>query len=184
MPEAPDLWSALLASGAAVASEEEYEHGYEREVRGDLRKYLAFGVGDEMYGLPIEVIEEIIKPLPTTPVPRTAAFVLGIANVRGNVMPVIDLAARLKLRAGERERSARVLVVRSDGERYGVLVDSVHDVRAIAPESLEEAPTTIGGKGDFVAALARVSGQLLIVLRLPVVVEPSSFLRLAPGGAG
>ncbi|HRI11242.1 MAG TPA: chemotaxis protein CheW, partial [Nannocystaceae bacterium] len=85
-----DLWQALLRSGESVATDEDYEHGYkQREVRRDLRHYVAFKVGNETYGLPIAEIEEITKVFPTTYVPRTAEFLLGIGNVRGRIIPVV-----------------------------------------------------------------------------------------------
>ena len=67
-----DLWNALARSGEAVATEEDYEHGYKREVRCDRRQYVAFRVSGESYGLSIDQISEISKVFETTPVPRTA----------------------------------------------------------------------------------------------------------------
>ena len=113
--EGDDLWQALARSGEQVATDEDYEHGYkQREVRRDLRHYVSFRVGDEIYGLAIGEIEEITKQFPTTFVPRTADFLLGIGNVRGRIIPVVELARRLGLRSSGYDRAARVLIVTLD----------------------------------------------------------------------
>ena len=107
------MWQALLAvTGDQVATEADYEHGYKREMRSDLLRYVTFDVQGEIYGLPIEQIVEISTAFPTTPVPRTSSFVIGIGNMRGSVMPVIDLARRLNLGSVNYSRETRVLIVR------------------------------------------------------------------------
>ena len=175
--EPQDLWQALLRGGESVATEEEYEHGYQREVRQDLRQYVAFRVGDEIYGLPIQEIEEISKVFPTTPVPRTAAFVIGIGNVRGNIIPIIDLRIRLRLHSQELGRSARILIVKRESELYGLVVDEVLYVVPIAPESLEDAPGAISGaRAEFIAALARHEGDLMIILQIDALLDPDDFI--------
>jgi purine-binding chemotaxis protein CheW len=175
--EREDLWQALLRTGESVASESEYEHGYRREIRTDLRRYVTFTVADEIYGLPIEQIVEIATRFETTMVPRTAAFVLGVGNVRGQVMPIIDLPARLALGRARDDRSTRVLIVRHQNEAHGLVVDRVLDVVSMAPEELEDAPGGIGAtRADFIAALGRHEGQLVIVLDLDTVLDEYEFI--------
>jgi purine-binding chemotaxis protein CheW len=175
--EEGDIWQALLVGGEGVATEEDYEHGYAREVRGDLQQYVVFSVSGERYGVTIGQIGEISKPLDTTPIPRTAQFVLGIGNVRGVVIPILDLARRLRLAAMPQTRETRVLIVRQDGEHYGLVVDRVYGVAQIAPEDLEETPGALPGqRADFIHALARSDGQLVIVLDLAALLTPSDFL--------
>ncbi len=177
-----DLWQALARAGEPVASEEDYEHGYSREVRQDLRRCLAFRVGDELYGLSIDVLSEITKPLPTTPVPRAADFVLGIGNVRGVVIPVVDLARRLRLSPRPVGPRSRVLIVRSENDYYGLLVDEVRDVVPIPPEVFEPPPGALaGGRASFIAALARVGNDIMVVLDLPSLLEPRDFVARAVG---
>jgi purine-binding chemotaxis protein CheW len=176
--ESEDLWDALARSGESIATEEDYEHGYSREVRQDLRRCLAFRSGGELYGLPIAELAEISKPLPTTPVPRTTDFVIGIGNVRGVVIPVVDLAKRLRLPVKPVGPTSRVLIVRTSGESYGLLVDEVHDVLSIAPEAFEPPPGALSGtRAGFIAALARLGGEILIVLDLATLLHPDDFVR-------
>jgi purine-binding chemotaxis protein CheW len=180
-PRSDDLWNALVRVGEPLATEEDYEHGYAREVRQDLQRYLAFRVSGETYGLPIAELGEITKPFETTPVPRTADFVIGIGNVRGSVIPIVDLAKRLRLPPQPLTGLARVLIVHTANEPYGLLVDQVREVVQIAPEALEAPPGAIAGaRGAFIAALARHAGEIVIVLDLVTLLEPRDFVRTAP----
>ncbi|MCX4245790.1 chemotaxis protein CheW [Paraliomyxa miuraensis] len=175
--ESNDLWGSL-AGGETMATEEDYEHGYKREVRQDLEQYVAFKVSGECYGLSISQISEISKVFDTTPVPRTSDFVIGIGNVRGSVIPIIDLALRLRLRPRPLSRDARILIVRHEDELYGLRVDEVLYVVTIAPEELEEAPGAIAGaRGEYIKALTRLDDDILIVLELSTVLVARDFVR-------
>lgn len=175
--ESTDLWNSL-AVGDTLATEEDYEHGYKREVRRDLEQYVAFEVAGEKYAVPIAQINEISKVFDTTPVPRTSDFVIGIGNVRGSVIPIIDLAKRLRLRPRPLTRYARVLIVRHENELYGLQVDMVRDVVTIAPEDLEEAPGAIAGsRGEYIRALTRLDNDILIVLELSTVLAARDFVK-------
>lgn len=183
--DAEDLWQSLSRSGEALATEEDYEHGYSREVRQDLRRCLTFRCGGELYGLSIHDLAEITKPMSTTPVPRTADFVVGIGNVRGTVIPMVDLARRLRLVARRAGTSTRVLIVNHGGELYGLVVDGVHDVVPIPPEAFEPPPGALGGaRAGFIAALARHGEEILIILDLAVVLDPRDFVRGDAGPRG
>ena len=176
-----DLWQALLRSGESVATDEDYEHGYKREVRQDLQQYVTFRVSGEVYGLAIHEIEEISKVFQTTHVPRTADFLLGIGNVRGRIMPVVDLARRLRLRPTERGRSARVLIVQLNDEPYGLVVDEVMGVIRIPPESMEEKPGGLTGqRAEYIRGLGRDGHDIVIILALPALLDAKDFVKLGP----
>jgi purine-binding chemotaxis protein CheW len=182
--ERSDLWSALLATGHDPVTDADYEHGYRREIRSDLRPYVTFAIGREQYGIPIEYIVEISKPFDTTLVPRTPDFVLGIGNVRGTVMPVIDLPQRLKLGSVSWSRESRILIVRSEGETYGLAVDRVFDVIPIAPENLEDAPGGIGSaRAEFIYAIGRVAKRLIIVVDLASTLDITPLIAAHAGNA-
>ena len=198
--EREDLWTALLRSGEALATDEDYEHGYKRDVPQDLQQYVTFRVAGEIYGLPIHEIEEISKVFATTHVPRTADFLIGIGNVRGRIMPVVDLARRLRLRSVERGRSARVLIVQHNDEPYGLVVDAVIDVTRIPPDKIEEKPGGITGpRAEYIRGLGRRKGSslrqpggdarasaaaedIVIILNLVTLLDPGAFVRVGAGG--
>ncbi|EDM78299.1 purine-binding chemotaxis protein (cheW) [Plesiocystis pacifica SIR-1] len=173
-----DLWQALGAiTGEQVATEADYEHGYKREMRSDLLRYVTFMISGEIYGLPIEQIVEISTVFPTTPVPRTSEFVIGIGNMRGSVMPVIDLGVRLNLGAVERKRETRVLIVRHQDEPHGIVVERVLEVISLPPEDMESTPGGIGStRADFILGLGRHRRRLIIILDLGTVLAERDFL--------
>ena len=174
-----EMWQALLAvTGDQVATEADYEHGYKREMRSDLLRYVTFDVQGEIYGLPIEQIVEISTAFPTTPVPRTSSFVIGIGNMRGSVMPVIDLARRLNLGSVNYSRETRVLIVRLGDDQHGIVVDRVREVISLPPEDMENTPGGIGStRADFILGLGRHRGRLIIILDLGTVLAERDFLQ-------
>lgn len=188
--EREDMWQALLRSGETLATDEDYEHGYKRDVPQDLQQYVSFRVSGEIYGLPIHEIEEISKVFATTHVPRTAEFLLGIGNVRGRIMPVVDLARRLRLRVAERGRAARVLIVQYHDEPYGLVVDAVLDVIRIPPNKIEDKPGGItGARAEYIRGLGRTSDDekaaIVIILNLATLLDAKDFvLRGAFGSHG
>lgn len=173
-----ELWQALLAvTGDQVATEADYEHGYKREMRSDLLRYVTFEIQGEIYGLPIEQIVEISTVFPTTPVPRTNDFVIGIGNMRGSVMPVVDLGLRLNLGRVEHSREARVLIVRHHDEPHGIIVERVLEVISLPPEDMESTPGGIGStRADFILGLGRHRRRLIIILDLGTVLAERDFL--------
>ncbi|MEE9386491.1 MAG: chemotaxis protein CheW [Nannocystaceae bacterium] len=174
---ATSLWSALEAGGQRPATEDEYEHGYQRSVVRNLERYVAFDVRDEVYALEIRSIIEITKLFTITPVPRSADFVLGIGNVRGMVLPVIDLSVRLGLGPCKRERSARMLIVRLEDEPYGLLVERVLEVHELSVAGLEQAPQGIGStRAECINALGRYGSKIMIILDLTTLLTQRDFI--------
>ncbi len=102
---------------------------------GGRTEVLAVEAAGETYGLEIGTVAEILLMRPLTPVPRTPPFVLGIASLRGAVLPVLDLALRLGLPPGPGARSNRIVVVRDRDEGVGFRVDRVRGVVGVTPET-------------------------------------------------
>lgn len=168
-----------LAQEGQFASDLGFQKVFGKSNLRNAARYVTFCVGEEVYGLSIRVIDQIIKrsDLPTTDVPRTPDFLLGIGNVKGNVIPVINLAARLGLPNEELDRGARVLVVRHEGELSGIEVSKVIGVCPIPGDTLETAPRAIGRtKGDFIEALGTFDNSKVILLSLAALLDPRDFL--------
>ena len=115
------------------------------EVAGE-EKILAFCLGSEDYGLEILTVREIIGLIDITPLPRTPDYVKGVMNLRGRIIPVIDLRLKFGLPGADATKETCVIVVESqaeDGERttMGVVVDSVREVQDIPRSAIEEAPS-------------------------------------------
>ena len=137
-------------------------------------KYLAFALADEEYCAPVLKVREIIQMLDVTTVPHAARYVRGVINLRGKVIPVIDLRTRLGLPVQpDTVRTCIVVVEVATGTTTslsGVVVDAVSDVLSIPEQDIEEVPS-FGGRADVACILgvARVKDDIKILLDLDVV---------------
>jgi purine-binding chemotaxis protein CheW len=121
--------------------------------------FLSFMIGDEEYGVPLQRINEIIKPRAITEVPRAPSFVLGILTLRGVVIPVFDLAKRLALGHITIGNSSRIVIVNRDDEKVGLLVDRVRGVARVLPRDIEPPPPVIAGVDmQFLEGVGRAEG--------------------------
>ncbi len=109
---------------------------------GDTRQYVLFHVGVEEYGLPISRVSSIIRYEPSTPVPRAPIVVEGVINLRGRVIPVVDIGRRLFDRGFEPTPSSRIIVAEGEGGVVGLAVDAASEVATVAISSILPAPET------------------------------------------
>lgn len=156
------------------------------------RQYLTFTVAGEAYGFAIARIREIIEYGRVTPIPMMPAFVRGVINLRGRVLPVIDLAARFGGRPAETTRRSCIVVVEaaagSGTADLGFVVDSVCEVLEILPSAIEPAPT-FGQqlRADFIEGMARLDERFVVLLdeeRVLSIPEMAQLSRLAAGSSG
>lgn len=132
-------------------------------------KYLTFSLDNEQYGIGILKIKEIIGMIPITPVPRTPEYVKGVINLRGKVIPVIDLRQRFSMGVVDSTDRTCIIVVEIESSSgtimMGILVDSVSEVLNIKGEEIEDTPT-FGGKvdTDYILGMAKMDGAVKILL--------------------
>jgi len=130
-------------------------------------KFLCFRVSDEIYGINIMDIKEIIKPREVTEVPRAPAFVSGILSLRGTIISIIDMRIRLGLAKERQTGKERIIVIKNGNSFCGLFVDEVIQVVQIQRDSIEEAPAVLNGiDRDFVSGIGRSDGRLIIILNL------------------
>jgi purine-binding chemotaxis protein CheW len=132
-------------------------------------KYLTFTLANEEYGIGILKIREIIGMMPITTVPQTPEFVKGVINLRGKVIPVIDLRLRFGMGAIDYNERTCIIVVEIEGGQdtiqIGTVVDSVSEVLNIKGEEIEDTPT-FGTKldTDYILGMAKMEGGVKILL--------------------
>ncbi len=134
-----------------------------------------FSLGKELYGVTIHAVESIIKLQAITQVPRTAAFILGVTNLRGTVVPVLDLRIRFNLAHNEDTANTRIVIVNSEGSKVGIVVDEVTEVLKVSRNTIQPPPplsTTI--ESAFISGIARIDDRLVILLDLEKVLASSS----------
>jgi purine-binding chemotaxis protein CheW len=127
---------------------------------------VCFRVGRETYGVDIFVVREIVKAQEITSVPGASLYVLGIINLRGKIISVVDLAQRLGMGKSKIDRASRILVVDLDGFTVGFLVDAATEVLKLAPESIEAAPEELKGSvnDDYLEGVGKLKDRLVIIL--------------------
>jgi purine-binding chemotaxis protein CheW len=133
---------------------------------------VVFNLANEHYGVDIAAVDGIVEMKPITAVPRAPSFVEGITNLRGEVLPVIDLRKRFGLPVGEITKETRIVNVEMDGTKVGMVVDAVTEVLRVAEEDVEP-PSPIVSTVDsaFIIGIAKVDERLVILLDLAKVLS-------------
>ena len=132
-------------------------------------KYLTFSLDNEEYGIGILKIKEIIGMIDVTSVPRTPEFVKGVINLRGKVIPVVDLRLRFGMEGADYTERTCIIVVEISGTSgtvlFGVVVDSVSEVLNIRGENIEETPE-FGTNADmeYILGMAKIEGGVKLLL--------------------
>ncbi len=129
------------------------------------KQLVVFDLANEVYGMDIGVVLEIIRMQEITKVPRTPEFVEGIINLRGKIIPVVDLRKRFSLPVTDETADNRIVVVDIDGQGIGMVVDAVAEVMRINSGSIEppsEAITT--QESDYLLGIAKLDDKLIILL--------------------
>jgi purine-binding chemotaxis protein CheW len=133
--------------------------------------HVAFRVGTADYVISAEEVLHLESFSEATHVPGAPAFVAGLVQVRGRLVPVVDLRARFGLPAAERTLDNRVIVVKIGARVAGLLVDSAREVLKIDPQSYEPPPELVGSQAaGFIKAVASVAKRLMLVVDVPRVV--------------
>jgi len=146
-------------------------------------KYLTFTLASEEYGIGILKIREIIGMMPITSVPQTPDFVKGVINLRGKVIPVMDLRLRFGMEAIDYSDRTCIIVVEIEGDggavQIGIVVDSVSEVLNIKGEEIEDTPT-FGTKlnTDYILGMSKMEGGVKILLDIDKVLSAEEIAAL------
>lgn len=131
------------------------------------QQLVVFELANELYGVNIAAVESIIKMQAITQLPHTPAYVKGVTNLRGSVLPVIDLRVRFGLEGKEDSRQTRIMIVTMDSIKAGIVVDGVSEVLQISDETIEPLPTMLNTvDAAFLKGIARLENRLIILLEL------------------
>jgi purine-binding chemotaxis protein CheW len=146
----------------------------------ELLQLVSFNIGQEEFGLDIQCIQEINRMVEITRVPNSPEFVSGVINLRGKVIPVIDLRKRFGFPAKESDKNTRIIVVELGNTIVGFVVDSVREVLRIPKSITEPPPTIIAGIGaEYVTAVGKLEDRLLILLDLDRILQEKEKTQLA-----
>lgn len=133
----------------------------------DLIQLVTFRIGDEEFGVDILAVQEIIRLLQITMVPRAPSFIEGVINLRGKVIPVVSMRSRFNKPAAEHDVNTRIVVMQIEQKIVGFLVDAVSEVLRISAATVEEAPPVVAGIGsEYIKGVGKLGDRLLILLDL------------------
>jgi purine-binding chemotaxis protein CheW len=150
-------------------------------------KYLTFSLANEEYGIGILKIKEIIGMMPITSVPQTPSFVKGVVNLRGKVIPVVDLRLKFGIPAIDYTERTCIIVVEISGQtgaiKIGIVVDAVSEVLNIKAEDIENTPA-FGTRVniDYILGMAKMGGSVKILLDIDKVLSTQEIAGLEKGG--
>lgn len=135
-------------------------------------KYVISKLDSEYYGMPIENVLSIEKIIVSTRIPNTPEYIKGAINLRGEVVPVIDLRSKLGMEVKEMDDDSRIIIIKVDDIVAGLVVDSSSEVLEIENEDIDMAPTTDNNKFiEYINGIGKTSDKLVILLNLTKILE-------------
>jgi purine-binding chemotaxis protein CheW len=140
---------------------------------------VGFSIGRETFGLPIASVREIVRVPEITSVPNAPDYIEGVINLRGRIIPVVDLRKRFGETAVEPNKKNRIVVVEMENRAIGLLVHSASEVLKIPPSEIE-APQDVFQEGElnYISGVGKLKGRLVILLDLARILEGGELRRL------
>lgn len=141
-------------------------------VDANTEKYLVFQIGNESYAIPLLQVQEIRSYTPVTRVPNAPAYVLGVMNLRGNIIAVLDARTRFQIEPLPEDDNTVVVVVQAHGKTFGLRVDSVSDVVDVPTQQIQPPPPIASeATQKFLSGLVQMGERVLILLNLPEIFD-------------
>jgi purine-binding chemotaxis protein CheW len=143
-----------------------------QQLSGEVVQVVSFKLATEEYGVDISQVQEIIRMVEITHVPRAPRFMEGVINLRGQLIPIIDLRTRFGMTKIVATKSTRIIVTEIGNKRVGIVVDSVSEVLNLPIENVEDAPEMIAGVGtEYIQGVGKMDERLIIMLDLTMVIS-------------
>jgi purine-binding chemotaxis protein CheW len=152
-------------------------------LRQETQSYLMFQLGTEDYAIEIRHVLEIKGYTAITPIPNAPAYLRGVMNLRGNIIPVVDLRERFGMPAGNYDKFTVILIVSVSDKTSGVLVDAVTDIVEL-PRAQVDAPPDLGAHVDtsFLSGMVKTAGRVVLVLDLEQTIRDVMSYSEVPAG--
>jgi purine-binding chemotaxis protein CheW len=145
----------------------------------ELLQLVSFRIGGEEFGVDILKVQEINRMMEVTRVPNAPEYVDGVINLRGKVIPIIDLRRRFGMERKEHDKNTRIVVVELTGKVVGFVVDGVEEVLRIPRSVTEPPPSIVGGvRDEYITAVGKLEDRLLILLDLDKVLTAGDVRRV------
>ena len=140
---------------------------------------VGFRIGRETFGLPISIVREIVRVPEITSVPNAPDYIEGVINLRGRIIPIVDLRKRFGEKAFEPSKKNRIVVVELETRCIGLIVNSASEVLRIPPSDIEE-PHNVFREGEvsYITGVGKLNGRLVILLDLSRILQPGELGNL------
>lgn len=143
------------------------------------RQLILFSLGKGSYGIPIENVFEIKKMEEITVVPKAPKFIEGVINLRGNVVPVVDLRKRFGMDKAEVTKKTKIIIVDVKKRQFGLIVDAVAEVVTLSNDQIEPSlPTVSGLKAEFINGIGKLNDKLIIILDISRILQSSEDIKV------
>ncbi|OIQ20857.1 MAG: hypothetical protein BM556_02625 [Bacteriovorax sp. MedPE-SWde] len=141
-------------------------------VNSELQRFLEFSLGEEDYALPLLSVREVISVPETTPIPKAPSHFLGIMNLRGQVISVVDLRTKLKIKPKENNHEESVIIVDLNGMNLGIVVDSINKVLAFTTDEVNDVPEIESQvNAEYINGVYRKEDALTVLLDVAKVLD-------------
>ena len=127
-------------------------------------QYVIFKLSDEFYAIKIDTVETIERDMEITRVPKTQGYVRGVINLRGEIVPVIDLRSRLGLSMKQADSETRIIVSKLNDMMVGYIVDATYEVKELLPSTIEYTSVETTSASSYVRGIAKDNNRMIILL--------------------
>lgn len=150
-----------------------------KKLNGSLLQLVTFSIDEEEFGVNILKVQEIIRIMEITRVPRSPEFVEGVINLRGRVIPIVDLRRRFGLAAIAHDKDTRIIIIELNSLVVGFIVDAVSEVLRIPADTVEPTPPVAAGvDSEYISGVGKLQDRLLILLDLDKLLTAEDLHRL------
>ena len=150
-----------------------------KEVNEELNMMIGFTIGDEEYGVDIQTVKEVIRIEQITRLPRSPLFVKGVINLRGDIIPIIDLRERFGIERQDYVDTSRIIVVEMEGKSIGMVVDSVESVIRLSQDDVVPPPSLVGGLSEkYLNGVGKFGEKLIVLLNIDRILSMEEFDEL------
>ncbi len=146
-------------------------------------QFLTFRLMKEKYGIEILKVREIIGMIDITPVPQTPPFVKGVINLRGKIIPVVDLRIKFGMDSTEYSKETCMIIVDLKAKQVALIVDAVHDVVDLKSDNIDEASFGIQINTEFISGIGKLGSEVVILLQIDRILSSEEFVAVNTLGA-
>jgi purine-binding chemotaxis protein CheW len=151
----------------------------ERKTMAKAQQIVGFRIGKEHFGVPISYVHEIVRMMEITVVPDAPTYIEGVINLRGKIIPVVDLRKRFAEQVTPNRRN-RILVAELDGHQVGLVVDSASEVLRVNPDVIEPPPNILEqGELNYVTGVAKMNDKLVILIDLAKIMQRGELRKIS-----